>query len=241
MSGIPRQSIDEIVTKYELHPDLFDVFVEGDFDRDFIYEFLDAVGLRGDISVYAIDAIEVPPEEVLSAGLGHGSNKSRVLALAWVLRKKLSKVRPNIVCIVDADLDRLFGRLRDWTYVHHTDYTCMEMYSLNLTTLRKFLQFSCTLGENAASEFFALASNILPVQFFLRGTIEQLNLGVPVPPFATGLKRKRHLDSFDRERYVENFFGRSPSASGSRRSQLPFSRLWPSQVRMFGIWRMATI
>ena len=127
MAEIPRQSIDELIAKYELHPGLFDVYVEGDFDRDFIFQYLDATGKRADVSVYAIDSIEVSPEVVAAAGLGPGSNKSRVLALARILAARPHLRRPNIVCIADADLDRLFGSLRAWDLVTHTDFTCMVM------------------------------------------------------------------------------------------------------------------
>ncbi len=213
MLEIPRQSIDEIVAKYELHPDLSDIYVEGSFDRDFIFEYLDSVGTRGDISVYAIDDIEVSPEQVLATGLGQGSNRSRVLTLARILDARIAPAARNIIFLVDADLDRLFGRLRSWVYLTHTDYTCMEMYSLNDASLRKFLRFTCNLGEGTASEFLAIASTILPVQFALRAAIEALNLNVSIPPFSNGLLVKRDLAKFSGDRYIDGFL-RTNSLSG---------------------------
>ena len=213
MLEIPRQSIDEIVAKYELHPDLSDIYVEGSFDRDFIFEYLDSVGTRGDISVYAIDDIEVSPEQVLATGLGQGSNRNRVLTLAKILDARIAPAARNIICLVDADLDRLFGRLRSWVYLTHTDYTCMEMYSLNDASLRKFLRFTCNLGEGTASEFLAIASTILPVQFSLRAAIEALNLNVSIPPFSNGLLVKRDLAKFSGDRYIDGFL-RTNSLSG---------------------------
>lgn len=205
MPEIPRQSIDEIVAKYELHPDLFDVYVEGSFDRDFIFQFLDAAGTRGDISVYAIDDIEVPPEQVLVAGLGQGSNRNRVLTLASILDARIVTTGRKIMCLVDADLDRLFGRLRSWVCLNYTDYTCMEMYSLNDSSLRKFLDFTCNLGEGTASEFLAIASTILPIQFSLRAAIEALNLNVPIPSFSSSLLVKRDLATFSGDCYIDVF------------------------------------
>lgn len=205
MAQIPRQSIDELIAKYELHPNLFDVFVEGDFDRDFICQYLDATGRRADVSVYAIDTIDVPAELVGAAGLGPGSNKSRVLALAHMLAQKPHLRRPNIVCIADADLDRLFGSLRAWDLVTHTDFTCMEMYSLTEQSLRRFLHFTCNLGEGAATEFIALASRILPTQFCMRAIVEALGLGVPTPALGAGLISKRDLSSFSDDRYLDSF------------------------------------
>jgi Protein of unknown function (DUF4435) len=203
--AIPRQSIDEIVTKYDFHPELFDVYVEGDFDRDFLCEYFNAIGRRSDVSVYSIDSIDVPSAYVDELGLGHGSNKSRVLALARTLDQKLQRGARNLVCIADADLDRLFGRLCTWPYVHHTDYTCMEMYSLNESSVRRFIRFTCNLDDAAAAEFLGLASSILPTQFCLRGVVEALGVGVAISSFGSGLTTKRDLSTFSKERYLSAF------------------------------------
>ena len=205
MPDIPRQNIDEIVAKYELHPDLFDIYVEGAFDRDFIFEFLDSAGTRGDVSVYAIDDIEVPPEQVSALGLGHGSNRNRVLTLSKILEARLPAINTNIICLVDADLDRLYGQLRSWVYLAHTDYTCMEMYSLNDSSLKRFLRLTCNLGEGKASEFLAIASTVLPIQFCLRGAIEALGLNISIPPFSCGLRTKKDLTTFSADRYIDHF------------------------------------
>lgn len=205
MHDIPRQSIDEIIAKYELHPDLIDVYVEGVFDRDFIFEFLDTTGTRGDVSVYAIDDIEVPSDLVTAAGLGHGSNRNRVLTLAKALETRLAAMNRNIICLVDADMDRLFGELRSWMYLCHTDYTCMEMYSLNDSSLKRFLHFTCNLGEGTATDFLNIAAAILPAQFSLRGAIEALGLNVPIPSFNSGLLVKRDLTTFSSQRYIDFF------------------------------------
>jgi hypothetical protein len=202
---IPRQSIDEIVAKYELHPTLFDIYVEGAFDRDFIFEFLDSTGRRGDVSVYAIDDIEVPAEQVSAFGLSHGSNRNRVLTLAKLLEARLPAMNGNVICLVDADLDRLFGQLRSWAYLAHTDYTCMEMYSLNDSSLKRFLRFTCNLGESTASEFLAIASAVLPVQFCVRGAVEALGLNVSIPAFSSGLTKKKDPSTFSGGKYIEHF------------------------------------
>ena len=188
-----------------MHPELFDIYVEGAFDRDFIFEFLDSASKRGDVSVYAINDIDVPPDQVSALGLGHGSNRNRVLTLAKILEARLRGINENIICLVDADLDRLFGRLRSWVYLTHTDYTCMEMYSLNDFSLKRFLRFTCNLGEAKASEFLVIASTVLPVQFCLRGAIEALGLSVSIPSFSGGLTTKKNLTTFSSDKYVDLF------------------------------------
>lgn len=205
MVELPRQSIDEVIAKYDFHPEVADVYVEGPFDRDFVFEFLDAIGARGDVSVYAIEDIDVPAEAVQACGLQQGSNKHRVLALARQIETRLPQVPSRVVCVVDADMDRLFNRLRAWAAVHHTDYTCMEMYILNENVIRKFLRFTCNLGEALASEFLTIASEILPTLFRVRAAIEALGLGVSPPSFDSGLSKKGDFSSFSSERYIQRF------------------------------------
>ena len=89
----------------------------------------------------------------------------------------------------------------------------MEMYSLNDTSLRKFLRFTYNLKEGTASEFLAIALTILPVQFSLRAAIEALNLNVSIPPFSNGLLVKRDLAKFSGDRYIDGFL-RTNSLSG---------------------------
>ena len=42
MTGIARRTIDELAARYELEPELNDVFVEGVFDRDVLALVSDA-------------------------------------------------------------------------------------------------------------------------------------------------------------------------------------------------------
>lgn len=204
MNSIPRQNIDEIVTKYEFHPELVDIYVEGKFDRDLVVEYLDAIGRISDVSVYAIDEIDVSSSIVESARLTLGSNKSRVMALAYVLKERLNQ-RLNVACVVDADLERFFEKLRTWEYLLYTDYTSMEMYFLNDACLRKFLKFTCNLDEGAVARFKKVMAAILPAQFCMRCVIQSLDLCVESPSFTKGLQEKRDLGSFDEEKFVEKF------------------------------------
>ena len=87
MAVIPRQLVDELITKYEFHPNLFDIYVEGSFDRDFINLYLNCVGLRAEVTVHAIDAIDIPSDTVDAMGLDTGSNKHRRLLRGVTLCK----------------------------------------------------------------------------------------------------------------------------------------------------------
>lgn len=216
MVAIPRQELDELVTKYELHPDLFDVYVEGAFDRDFVSTYLSAVGLGSDASVYSIEGVEVPSELLVSLGLPLGSNKYRVIGLSAFLHEQLEGRATRLMCLVDADLDRILAKLCTHHHLRYTDYCCMEMYALNLKTLKHFVHLTCALAESDATAFLRIASTILPVQFAVRVTIDALDLGVTSPPFTSGLVDKRDLGTFSAEKYFGAFV---LTAHLTRRSQ----------------------
>ena len=225
MTSIPRQSLDEVVTKYYFHPKLFDVYVEGEFDRGFLYAFLDAIGKRGDISVFAIDGVEVPESEVVACGLSSGSNKNRVLALGQLISKKLTADLLNLVCLTDADLDRLLGTTKAWPYIRYTDYTCMEMYSLNEKSLHRFLRFTCNLDDPAIAEFQTIAMQVLPVQFGLRATIQKLKLNLPTPAFLYGLNKKKDLQSFSVVKYLTYFLSQNSLSKNAEEIRAVFQDL----------------
>lgn len=205
MATLPRREIDELVTKYELHPELIDIYVEGDFDRDFVNQFLSAIDTTATASVYSIDAVHVPVELVADLGLGPGSNKNRVIALSATLERELGAACGGVICLVDADLDRVCERIASYPHLRYTDYTCMEMYALSEQSVNKFITFACNLSEQHTKDFLEVAVAILPVQFAARVTSAMLDLGVTVPAASTGFAVKRDFTSFDPNKYFERF------------------------------------
>ncbi len=205
MGGIPRWAVDELFTKYELHPSLFDIYVEGEFDQDFLDQFMATLAQEASISVLSIDAIEIPSEKLTEFGLTLGSNKSRVIALAMLLEEKFGKRPSNITCLIDADMDRVLDSITSLHYVDYTDFTCMEMYALNIATLKRFITFTCNLKDVHVDKVFQLATLVLPCQFLARAVSLSLGLGTPVPHFTSGLKSKKDLHSFDEAKYLKVF------------------------------------
>jgi len=209
LTSVPRKEISELVATYELHPNLVDIYVEGNFDRDFLNQYLDSASLRSIVSVYSIADIELADSELVSLDLPLGSNKHRVIALSKILDAELATQVPHVKCLVDADFDRVLGLIVQKPYLTYTDYTCMEMYALNIAALGKFIEFTCNLLEQEVTNFLAVASNVLPVQFALRVVVMQLNLNVAILPFDAGLTKKRDLNTFSSSRYISAFVQRN--------------------------------
>lgn len=222
--AVPRRELSELHAKYDFHPELFDIYVEGDFDYDFLNLVLADAGING-ASVFCIDDIEVTANLVLGVGLQQGSNKHRVLTLAHLLDQRYKTRNTNLVCIADPDCDRILYKLRNYHHVIYTDYTCTEIYLLNELTIRRFLTFACQLPETAAKEFFVIARLVLPVQFALRATLEALDINKPVLGFETGLGKKQVLLSFNGAKYVNSFLGHHSLQRSSQAISLKFDEI----------------
>ena len=207
MTTVPRRELDELYAKYDLHSNLFDIYVEGDFDFDVINMFL-SEALITNVSVFHIDDIEVGSGVVVQSGFSVGSNKHRVLTLARLLDSRYGKRPTNITCLVDADCDRVLNNDHGLHHVAITDYTCLESYFLARPTLTRFLTFACQLTDQSPEEFTSLAKIILPTQFALRAAAEARNLGHAILGFESGLLKKRDYFSFNAEKYLESYLSR---------------------------------
>lgn len=194
------------------------MFVEGEFDQDFIEEFVGKLGKETEIAVFPINTVNIPDKTLIELELPVGSEKSRVTALAILLEQNFGKRPSNIVCLVDADQDRILQKVRNESNIKYTDFTCMEMYILNLTTLKKFFTFTCNMDALRVSDFLKLALIILPCQFVARAVVEKMGLAIAIPRFTSGLKRKRDFDSFDPNKYFDCFL--SNAACRNRREEI---------------------
>lgn len=205
MARVPGIEVDELIAKYELHPHLLDLYVEGEFDRDFVNElFVESLGSVS-VSVMTVNEVEMPNERLISLGLPLGSNKYRLVGLAHILAERLGHLPVNVSCLVDADCDRILDKELNVRHLFYTDYTCTEMYGSNENTLRKFFKLNCNLNDHDIDSFMSFALRILPVQIVTRAVNEDLEFNGKVPPFDGGLKNKRDLFSFEKDLYLEKY------------------------------------
>lgn len=205
MPKFPRAEVDEIIAKFRHHPEVLNVYVEGEFDQDVIDRFCNLTGIDVDVSIYAIDMIDISNEELARLGLPVKSQKSRVIALAQMISGTIALKPSNLVCLVDADCDRVLGLTRQLDHIRYTDYTCMEMHSLDKLVLGRFLKFACKLPDRCCTEFLEIAELILPCLFVCRSVVQSLSVGLSIPAIASGQTKKNDLRSFDCERYLSAF------------------------------------
>ncbi|MEH2461249.1 hypothetical protein [Nostoc sp.] len=176
MENERRRTLDELVERYELEPDLCDIYVEGKTDKLLIEWFLDQKEHQGFV-VYEIDTVEIPARLLFEQGL-KDNNRSRVIALALYIQDKLSKTPLYLTCIADKDFDLLFGKEYQCDLLLFTDYSCLEMYLFNEVVLDKYLRLGLRLSQPRAREVLNQVSRVLEDLFLIRATNEALELNM---------------------------------------------------------------
>jgi hypothetical protein len=221
ITAVPQIEPSELVTKYTRHPELIDIFVEGEFDKDFLLSYLEPQGKNPNATIIPIDYINIKSE------CGN-SNKEAVISLAKLIGNELKWIDINSIFIVDADGDRINNRLHQNNYLHYTDFTCMEMYFYNPTTLKRFLSFTCNLSDKDREEFVFLAEVILPHLFTARLVSEKFNLKSSIPSFSTGLKTKGDLNTFIADKYLTNLLSAAKNTKDQTKIKSDFLEIYKS-------------
>lgn len=171
-----RRTLDELVARYVLEPDLRDIYVEGKTDKLFLEWFLRNRGIE-DIAVYEIETVDISAERLFELQL-KDNNRSRVITLALYLQDKFPKTTPHVICIADKDFDWLFDITYQCNLLFFTDYSCLEMYLFNETVLNKFLLLSLRISELRAIDILNQLSKVLEDLFLIRAARESLNINI---------------------------------------------------------------
>jgi Protein of unknown function (DUF4435) len=164
MSEITRP-LNEVIERHSLNPDFCDVYVEGTTDRGLLERFFEESG-RIDVAVYEIDTIEIPSSVVRDFDL-ENNNRGRVIALARLLYEKFGTV-PQVTGVVDADLGYALDEYESCPLVLMTDYTSMEMYFFDTTSLKRFIRCGCPSVRITAEALLQTITPILEKLFIAR-------------------------------------------------------------------------
>lgn len=169
-----RHKFEELVARYELEPDLRDIYVEGTTDKDLIECFLKQKGQQ-DFAVYVIDTVDIPPERLNELELNN-NNRDRVIALALDMQHQLSEIPSHLTCIADKDFDWLFQKSYECDILLFTDYSSLEMYLFNEKVLEKFMTLGLGLSNLPVKKILNDLSKVLEELFLIRATNEALGL-----------------------------------------------------------------
>ena len=176
-----RKTIDELVTRYENHPEFRDVYVEGEFDRRLVKWLCRQAG-NAECTVYDIDGIDVPPDVLGKHDLPDGK-KGRVVALAYELQTEIQDAR-QVTCIADKDSDPLLGLIHTSPLLLMTDYACQEMYFVNEAVIDKFLTLVIRSAPITPAELMDNVLSIVQEMHLLRTANLSLKWGMQWLPIA---------------------------------------------------------
>jgi hypothetical protein len=167
MVPVVRRTIDELVTLYELEPEIRDLFVEGASDRVLFLWYL-RHRCRGNYSVQDISTIDVPPE-VIEKNAQDNGNRGRIISLAYELDERLSGVSRNCVTLVyDSDFDRVLGVSQKCDLLLTTDFSCVEMYLFNELVICKLLSLVLMGCDYSSQHVISELEKVLVRLFLIR-------------------------------------------------------------------------
>jgi hypothetical protein len=140
-----RWTLSEFAMRCEHGADIAEVVVEGDLDRDVVYDALRRWGAH-DVTVFDADYIHIDTAEVEAAGFLTGV-KGRLLTLAAALEdlRQASALRARVVIVADRDYDKhppVTGGV-----VLLTDGHSMESYAFSARVIERFLRLSLGRGS----------------------------------------------------------------------------------------------
>ena len=197
---LPRRTVDELATRYELEPELRDLFVEGPRDTSIYRWFLQTSGYTK-VSIFEIETVEVPPATLSNYGL-RGGNRDRLIVLALALDNSLDGTLPFVRCIADSDFNFVFESQRSAKHLLYTDYTSVDMYSYDEMLIEKVLCLGFNCSNECPSTFLSSITPILLELFIVRAANERLNWCMRLPKFIKCCSIRGSWIEFDRDEFV---------------------------------------
>ena len=208
MIQAPRLPLPDLITEYLLHDDRKDLYVEGEEDLAVFQWFL-GPDLKDGVAFFAIDSIEITPEELIQNGLNDGK-RDRLILLARELHRKLPMDKSPVLCIVDADFDYVLDRVEDNRFLAYTDGTSLDMYAFRESTVERVVRLGLRDSNTDAQKVIDNLCGVLTEVFLTRATNESMELGLEWLPFE---KKCKILPDgtilFDRDRFVREYLGKN--------------------------------
>ena len=197
MSDENRWSISELQARYQLEPQLADVFVEGTFDREVLSR---AFGYAAQPHVfYEIDVVDVSANTLAKHGLTSG-NKQRVIALSRELNTVPAE--SQVLCLADRDLDHWFGPLEESKRLRWTLYCSIEGHYLTTEVIRDILVTTGRARIKKLETFVESMCGVLKCLYCLRLADREIGLAMKWVALKKYLTRNGDSIIFDTERYI---------------------------------------
>lgn len=210
MKEFQRRTIEELVARYALEPELHDLYVEGPGDKLFFEWFLTCSACKP-VAVFEIDTVDISPTILEELKL-KPRNRDRVIALSIQLEQFLEcdANSPRCLrCIADSDFDFVLGRKHTSKYLLYTDYASLDLYFFDVSALEKLLKLGVRRQPHPAKAIQTNIGEVLKDVFLIRAANEYLGWYLEWVPFVKCCRLKDYLIDFDCQRFVENYLTRN--------------------------------
>lgn len=161
-----QRYLNEVITLYELEPNLKDVYVEGNMDRLIIGRFMKKYGMN-DVSVKTADDINFSELYENKPEIKR-NNKNKLLALASCFEREITAELEGVTVILDRDFDELIGALEENTHIVYTDYNSLELYLFDENVVNIFFTNYLREFPFTAKETLNSIAPILVEKFLIR-------------------------------------------------------------------------
>lgn len=191
-----RRTVDELIARYELEPELKDVYVEGSFDCELLHSHFRAPEYNG-ITFYEVDTVHIPADAIIAQGLTEGQ-KQRLIVMARALSKL---TRSKCRFIVDRDLDHWLDITEDTNRLVWTRYTSIDAYYFSDAFAHEFLIRTAKCKISSLREYMDSLASTLSVLYAMRLADASLCLSLSWISIDKCLSRRDNRIIFDRDEY----------------------------------------
>jgi hypothetical protein len=168
--------IDDLIARYQLHPEWREVFVEGDPDQGLVRTFLEKNGRRN-VSIFSISVVNIPSYLVIQRNLAHPSARSELITLAAELERN-GVSSSQVACVADADFEYLFPQGALPSLLLLTDYNSMELYAYSAETMHAVLLMAAPKTQCRGANLVDDLTAPLQFLFLARATNMDLKYGL---------------------------------------------------------------
>lgn len=212
MNDIARRTIEELLVRYDLEPDLQDIYVEGYFDKE-IYSSCLAKAKCTSRALYVIDVVDIPFGLLCKHGLSEG-NKQRVIVLARELAS-LTARKCAFLCVVDRDLDHWFGPLETCNSLRWSKYCSVELFFLTEEIIRSIVLDACRIRVKDYQVFYQSLIETLTALYLFRLVDYDLKMKLEWVSVDRCLSRSGDSIVFDSTGYVRKVLQQNSKTKNS--------------------------
>ncbi|MFC9478869.1 hypothetical protein [Streptomyces griseus] len=180
---IPRRTVDELITLYTVEPEVRDIYTEGRSDKNFLQAHVIDFTNNPLCTAYAVsDRVDIPDGVLIQAGIMVGA-RGRIQWLAEQLAARIPN-HDSVKLIADRDFASVGAD--DSSDIHgliYTDYSSMEAYALNESTISKLLGAALGVPQHvSAGKVLVAIKSTLVALFLIRLCLRESKTGVRIPP-----------------------------------------------------------